>query len=287
MNDTAPNFRKEFILTDEDFLYLSNLANDMAGIKLSEAKRELVYGRVTKRLRALDLDSFKEYCDLLKDNSDDSEEFTHFINAITTNVTSFFRENHHFEYLANDFLPEIIRKNANTNQPRMRIWSAGCSSGMEPYSIAMVLRENIKNIESWDIKILATDLDSNILDVARNGIYSNDKVTELPAQRRNKWFRSGKGENEGTIKICSEIRNMVSYNQLNLTEEWPMRGPFDAIFCRNVTIYFDKETRVKLLDRFAEHLKPEGILFVGHSESLFGLTSRFATIGKTMHKKIS
>lgn len=285
--DDETRLKKEFLFTDKDFNYLSQLANDMAGIKLSEAKRELVYGRLSKRLRKLGLGSFEHYCELLRNKENGDEEFTHFINCITTNVTSFFRENHHFEFLANELIPELTEKNSNASKPRLRIWSAGCSSGKEPYSIAITLREAIANIEKWDVKILATDLDSNILQVARQGVYSEEKLDEIPPQRRKKWFRTGKGVNAGTIKICDEVQNMVTFNQLNLTDEWPLKGIFDVIFCRNVTIYFDKATRIKLLDRFAEHLTPNGYLFVGHSESLFGLTKRFATVGRTIHRKIA
>lgn len=285
--DDETRIKKEFLFTDKDFSYLSQLANDIAGIKLSEAKRELVYGRLSKRLRKLGMNSFDQYCDQLRDKEEGDEEFTNFINCITTNVTSFFRENHHFEFLADELIPELTEKNSNTSQPRLRIWSAGCSSGKEPYSIAITLREAIADIDRWDVKILATDLDSNILEVARQGVYPEEKLDEIPSQRRKEWFRAGKGVNAGTIKICDEVHNMITFNQLNLTGEWPLKGIFDAIFCRNVTIYFDKATRIKLLDRFADHLTPNGYLFVGHSESLFGLTKRFATVGRTIHRKIA
>lgn len=286
MGDVESGYKKEFVFTTEDFLYLSELANKMAGIRLSEAKRELVYGRLSKRIRKLGLKSFKEYCDILRE-SEDNEEFTHFINAITTNVTSFFRENHHFEFIANEFIPEYISKNSHAYQKRLRIWSAGCSSGKEPYSIAMTLRESIQDIDTWDIKILATDLDSNILEIARRGEYPVEKSNELSDSRKKIWFKAGASDNQGAIKVNDELRNMITFNQLNLTGHWPMSGNFDIIFCRNVTIYFDKNTRVRLLDRFADYLTDGGYLFVGHSESLFGLTRRFETVGRTIHRKIA
>jgi chemotaxis protein methyltransferase CheR len=269
--ETSSGYRKEFLFTDKDFTYLSKLAGELAGISLSSGKRELIYGRLAKRLRALDLNNFKEYCALLKDEDAEGckEERTHFINSITTNVTSFFRENHHFEYMADTLLPELIRKKSAQSQPRLRIWSAGCSSGKEPYSIAMVLKECIPDIERWNAKILATDLDSNILEVAKEGVYPKEHIQEI-----------------SSIKVSNEAKELVTYRKLNLTEEWPMKGPFDIIFCRNVTIYFDRDTRVKLLDSFAEYLDDEGHLFVGHSESLFGLTQRFSTVGRTIHRKI-
>lgn len=281
-------YKKEFVFTDKDFSFLSNLAAELAGISLSSAKRELIYGRLAKRLRALELTNFKEYCALLKDRDNEAgkDECTHFINAITTNVTSFFRENHHFEFMAETLLPELIRKKNTESQPRLRIWSAGCSSGKEPYSIAIVLKECIPDIERWDVKILATDLDSNILEVAKEGVYPKEHLKEISIDRRKRWFQVGRGINDNSIKVANEAKDIITYRKLNLTENWPMRGPFDIIFCRNVTIYFDRDTRVKLLDRFAEYLSDDGHLFVGHSESLFGLTQRFSTVGRTIHRKI-
>lgn len=283
---TANNsgYKKEFLFTDKDFSYLSKLAGEIAGISLSSGKRELIYGRLAKRLRILNLNNFKEYCALLKEG--DSDESTHFINAITTNVTAFFRENHHFEFLKDTLIPELIRKKSSESRPRLRIWSAGCSSGKEPYSIAMVLKESIPDLEHWDAKILATDLDSNILEVAEVGVYPKERMEEISLDRRKRWFQIGRGVNEKSIKVVDELKQMVTYRKLNLTEKWPMTGGFDIIFCRNVTIYFDRETRVNLLDRFAENLHDDGCLFVGHSESLFGLTQRFSTVGRTIHRKI-
>ena len=282
--NNSSGYKKEFLFTDKDFSYLSTLAGEIAGISLSSGKRELIYGRLAKRLRVLNLNDFKEYCMLLKEG--ESEEHTHFINAITTNVTAFFRENHHFEFMADTLLPELIRKKSAGSRPRLRIWSAGCSSGKEPYSIAMVLKECIPDLERWDAKILATDLDSNILEVAKSGVYPKERLQEIGLERRKRWFQIGRGVNENSIKIDDDLKQMVTYRKLNLNEDWPMKGDFDIIFCRNVTIYFDRETRIKLLDRFAERLDDDGCLFVGHSESLFGLTQRFSTVGRTIHRKI-
>lgn len=282
--DDEVGYKKEFLFTDKDFSYLSKLAGELAGISMPSGKRELIYGRLVKRLRVLGLKNFEQYCAYLDDNNGD--ERTHFINSITTNVTSFFRENHHFEFLADTLLPELIRKKSTDSKPRLRIWSAGCSSGKEPYSIAMVLRECIPDIDSWDAKILATDLDSNILEVAKTGVYPIEHLNEIALGRRKRWFQMGRGVNEKSIKVTDDIKQMVTYKKLNLTESWPMKGKFDIIFCRNVTIYFDRDTRIKLLDRFAEHLNDGGCLFVGHSETLFGLTQRFNTVGRTIHGKI-
>lgn len=279
------NNKKEFLFTDEDFNYLSQLAAAQAGINLTTDKKELLYGRVAKRLRLLKLDNFKDYCSLLK--QDNNEESSHFINSITTNVTSFFRENHHFEYLADKVIPDIIRERSNTSRPRLRIWSAGCSTGKEPYSIAMVLRENIKDIDRWDVKILATDLDSNVLHTAKEAIYPIIRAEQVSPERKKRWMLEGTGEKSSYIKIKKEIRDLVHFKQLNLTEPWPMHGTFDCIFFRNVAIYFKRPTQIDILNRFADRMEKNGTLFVGHSESLIGLSQRYSNAGQTIHKKIS
>ena len=285
MNQLPNKLEKEFTFTAEDFNFLSELAAKQAGINLTKDKQELVYGRVAKRLRILGINKFSDYCTLLK--QDDSEESTHFINSITTNVTSFFRENHHFEYLANEVIPDIIKKNSTTDHPRLRIWSAGCSTGNEPYSIAMVLRENIKDIDNWDVKILATDLDSNVLQTAAEAVFPIDCTDQVSTERKKQWMLMGTGTKTDSIKIRKEIRKLIHFKQLNLTEPWPINGTFDCIFFRNVAIYFKRETQINILNRFADHLEKNGTLFVGHSESLIGLSQRYKNAGQTIHKKIS
>jgi chemotaxis protein methyltransferase CheR len=276
---------KEFLYTDKDFLFLSQLVTSHAGISLPDGKKQLLYSRLTRRLRELGLSSFAEYCDLLNTNLDD--EFPKFINAITTNVTHFYRENHHFEFLKETILPEIAKKNKIKITPKLRIWSAGCSTGEEAYSIAIIVREIIPDLYRWDAKILATDLDSDVLEKARNGFYTIDKIKDVNKPRMEKWFRLIKNDKEKSVyKINSDLREMIAFRQLNLMDKWPMSGQFDVIFCRNVTIYFDKKTRTDLIDRFADILTPEGYLILGHSESLYGITARFTFLGKNMHKKI-
>ena len=284
MHDLIENSEREFVFTDSDFNYLSELVGTYAGISLTSSKRELVYGRLAKRLRALGIKTFKQYCIQLEEGN--ADEFRHFINAITTNVTSFFRENHHFDFLAKNLLQQLKKKHSASARPRLRIWSAGCSSGEEPYSIAIVLKESIPDIDHWDAKILATDLDSNILEKARQGVYPSDRVEGISSERLKRWFQVGSGQNKDTVRINDEIKRIVTFRQLNLIDNWPMHGPFDAIFCRNVTIYFDRETREELLDKYADFLSSDGCLFVGHSESLFGLTNRFYSMGNTIHRKV-
>ncbi len=279
------NIAKDFVLTDRDFKFLRELAHTHAGINIQPTKRELVYGRISKRLRALNLDSFKEYCALLKEG--ETDEFIHFINAITTNITSFFRESHHFDYLQQTIIPELIKKHGHENRPRLRIWSAGCSTGKEPYSIAMTLKDSAINNNRWDTKILATDLDSNVLDTAREGNYKFDRTKDTLPPRCKRWVNIENQKTGQSISMKPEIKKFITFNQLNLMDEWPMSGQFDVIFCRNVIIYFNKETQMKLINRFADILTEDGYLIAGHSEGLFGLTDKLRLVGKTIHQKIS
>ena len=276
---------KEFLYTDKDFIFLSQLVTSHAGITLPDGKKQLLYSRLTKRLRELGLRSFSEYCDILNSNLDD--EFPKFINAITTNVTHFFREDHHFTFLKEVILPELSKINKTNIKPKLRIWSAGCSTGEEAYSIAIVVRETIHDLHRWDAKILATDLDSDVIEKARKGHYTMDKVKDVNKIRMEKWFRIVKNEKETpSFEMKNNLREIIAFRQLNLMDKWPMSGQFDVIFCRNVTIYFDKKTRTNLIDRFANILTPGGYLILGHSESLYGITTRFTFLGKNMHKKI-
>ena len=280
INET--NFHnKEFPFSDKDFGYIQNLVAGRTGIILSDIKKDMVYSRVVRRIRKLGVKDFKEYCILLK--SGDKNEMQEFINAITTNLTSFFREPHHFEYLKNTLLPGLKEKN---NKHKIRVWSAGCSSGEEPYSIAMILRNYFPQDSGWDIKILATDLDSNMVERASKGVYSEDRVTGIDKSHLKKWLRKGKGDMFGKVKIVNEIRDMVAFKQLNLMHDWPMRNQFDFIFCRNVVIYFNKDTQRELFDRYADILFPGSELFIGHSESLYKVTDRFKSLGKTIYRKI-
>ncbi len=273
---------REFDFTDREFRAIRDLVSAQAGIVLSEAKRDMIYGRLVRRLRALDLDNFGAYCELL-DSQDGAGEMEAFVNAVTTNLTSFFREAHHFEYLAQRLLPSLLQSRAGTR--RLRIWSAGCSTGEEPYSLAMTLRDAIPRIDGWDVKILATDIDTNVLATAAAGVYGEERVRDLPQDRLRRWFRKGKGSCDGKVKVSRELQDMISFRQLNLLGAWPMRGSFDVIFCRNVVIYFDKPTQKKLFERMADQLASDGHLFIGHSESLFKVTDRFRTLGNTIYER--
>jgi chemotaxis protein methyltransferase CheR len=272
---------REFNFTTDHFNRLRSLVGQHTGISISDAKQELVYSRLSRRLRQLNMDSFEAYCGMLE--AGDASEVPQFINAITTNLTAFFREGHHFEILSDKVIPEIIDRNYKTRQ--IRIWSAGCSTGEEPYSIAIVVRELLANARGWDAKILATDIDSGVLETAQNGIYAEERISGLSRERLQSSFRKGAGANLGLVKIAPELQRMVVFRQLNLMDAWPMRGVFDIIFCRNVVIYFSKERQKILFDRFANILKESGFLFIGHSESLHEICPRFSLIGKTAYSR--
>lgn len=271
---------KEFELRQSDFDRIKNQIFDLTGISLSDAKKDMVYSRLSRRIRDLSLTNFKQYCDLVE--QDDSPELVNFINAITTNLTSFFREEHHFKFLVESALPDIMRRNKDTR--RIRIWSAGCSTGEEAYSIGIALKETLPRKHSWDIKILATDLDTEVLAKAQKGVYDLDRINGLAASRQQKWFSRGTGSRSGLVKVVDEIKSLISFKQLNLMAEWPMKGPFDIIFCRNVVIYFDKPTQKVLFKRYSDLLEKNRYLFVGHSESLLKVSTEFKLIGNTIYQ---
>lgn len=272
---------REFDFTQRDFDFLRKISNQHTGIVVSDDKYDMFYSRLAKRVRHLRLGDFREYCEYLDRNR--GEEFDHFINAITTNLTSFFRENHHFQFLKNDVLKKLEQSNAG--QRRIRIWSAGCSTGEEPYSIAMTVAESGLRERGWDIRILATDIDSNVLDTAAQGVYRDEKVGDLPKSVLRKWFRQGSGSKQGYVRVVPELRQMISFKQLNLMEDWPHKGPLDVIFCRNVLIYFDSATKHKLVNRYADMLAVGGHLCIGHSESLKEVPANLDFIGHTTYRR--
>ena len=272
---------KEFPFTDEDFCFIQDLVADRTGIVLSNIKRTMVYSRISRRIRQCGVSDFAEYCNLLK--AGDESELVSFTNAITTNLTSFFREPHHFEYLVKTVLPEIER---NKKNKRLRIWSAGCSSGEEPYSIAMTVMDYFKNKPDWDIKILASDLDHDMVEHASKGVYKEELVTGLDKKHLRNYVKKGKGKTAGMVKMDQQLIDMITFKQLNLLNEWPFKGPFDFMFCRNVVIYFNKETQKELFDRYAELLTDSAPLFIGHSESLFKVTEKFKSMGQTIYRKV-
>ena len=269
---------REFNFTVENFNFLRQMSNAHSGIQVPDERFDMFYSRLVKRVRKLGLNNFSEYCDYLVNNH--ADEFTNFINAITTNLTSFFREKHHFDYLRDVVIPDLLIRNAATKQ--IRIWSAGCSTGEEPYSLAMTLLENVP--ANWDIRILATDLDTQVLQFAADGVYPEDRVAELPIEILKRWFMKGKFSSEN-VRVKTELQAIIQFKYLNLMEEWPMKTPFDVIFCRNVLIYFNRETKSRLAKRYAQLLVSKSWLFIGHSESLNHLTSEFELVATTSYMK--
>lgn len=280
-NNYVPTENREFPMSDANFQRLCDLAHDYTGIVLGPHKRDMIYGRLSRRIRALKLTKFDDYCALLE--ADSSPELSSFINSITTNLTAFFRERHHFDYLQGTVLPALKEKNKHTR--KIRIWSAGCSTGEEPYSLSIVLNEFF-DVRSWDVKILATDLDSNVLEHARLGVYDIERIQTIDDVRRKKWFLKDPSKAD-VVKVKPELQSLISFKRLNLLESWPMKGPFDIIFCRNVVIYFNKDTQRVLFGRYADILQSRGNLFIGHSETLHRVSDRFESLGKTMYQKLN
>ena len=269
---------KSFDFSDADFRRLKKMIFDYAGISLNDNKKPMAYSRLTKRLRQLGLTNFREYLDFVE--ASDSVEHVRFINALTTNLTYFFREAHHFTILA-----EHLQK-LHDNKP-LTVWSAACSTGEEPYSIAMAAIEAFGS-EAPPIRIIASDLDTDALAAAKLGVYAADKVASLSPQRLKRFFLKGAGDQAGFVRIRPQVQRMVEFRQINLHEEaWGMESaaPLAAIFCRNVMIYFNKETQTKILDRFAPLLRRDGLLFAGHSENFFyNGRETFRIRGKTVYE---
>lgn len=257
-------------ISNEQFEEISGLVKKLAGINLHDGKKELVKARLAKRMRQLKLRNLNEYISFMR-NDHTGRELISMLDALSTNLTFFFRESQHFHYLRDKVLPQIIQRRSS----KIRIWSAGCSSGEEPYSIAMLLNENIQNINKWNIKILATDLSTRVLDKAISGEYGEQRFKETPKILVSKYFDLVQPKPSKVYQAKPSIKDLIHFARLNLMESWPMKGPFDVIFCRNVMIYFDKPTQTKLINRYYDLLAEGGMLFLGHSESLTGTQHKF------------
>lgn len=266
--------------TDADFTAIARRAQADFGLHLPDTKKDLVYSRLSKRLRQLGLRDFRTYCALLE-GPDAAEERTHMLSALTTNVTHFFREGHHFKALRETVLPPLIR--AAREKRRVRLWSAGCSAGQEPYSLAFTILDLCPEAGRLDLRILATDVDPQILAQAEAGVYPAEELNSLPESARRMT-----GPAAGGFAISEKVRELVRFGELNLMHDWPMRGMFDIIFCRNVAIYFDKPTQARLWHRFAGLIPPGGHLFIGHSERVAGAAeTAFRSIGVTAYERLS
>jgi chemotaxis protein methyltransferase CheR len=272
------------LIETAEFEFLRGLAHRHAGIVLADHKRSMVHRRVSRRVSALGLGSFIEYCDFLK-GPDGGHELQPLINALTTNKTEFFRENHHFDHLVGSAIPSLLGANRSDSNRRFRIWSAGCSLGHEPYSISISLHNNTPDLLRGNTRILATDIDTDVLERARSGRYREEDLESVPSNYRASYF-SRDTDAAGFFRVSPSVAAQIAFKQLNLHDQWPMNGPFDVIFCRNVIIYFDKPTQTRLIDRFAEILRPDGFLYLGHSESLYRVSERFRPVGQSIYQKI-
>jgi len=268
------NNEREFNYSDADFEKIRRVIYQMAGISLSDSKKQLVYSRLARRLRALKLPDFSAYLNYMNESEEEQEEF---INALTTNLTAFFREPHHFEILANH------ANKLKTQKRRLRIWCSASSTGEEPYSIAMTMAE-VYGTYDPPVDIIASDIDSNVLREASSGIYSLQRLESLSLERKKQFFQRGKGSNSGKARVVEALRDLISFQKINLQEEhWAVQGPFDVIFCRNVMIYFDKATQLKLLERMVKLLRPDGLYIAGHSESFSQAAHLVKLVGKTTY----
>lgn len=273
---------QEYAFSDADFAMIAEMANRKYGLYLQESKKALVYSRLARRLRALSMESFKDYCALLENPECEAEQ-SHLLSALTTNVTHFFRERHHFDQLRTEILPRLAEK-ARAGQS-VRLWSSACSAGQEAYCMAAMVIETIKDAKSLDIRVLATDVDPVVIEKGRAGLYALDQLDAIPAEFREVMVETTKDAVE-CFKMRAELRQMVSFAQLNLIGDWPMKRHFDVIFCRNAAIYFDKQTQARLWQRFSQILAPQGYLMIGHSERLSGDAAQFfRSSGITSYQK--
>lgn len=269
-------------LTTSQFTLISNVVKRRCGINLHDGKRAFVQARLHKRVRALGLDGFGPYVELLRLDAGGAE-MAAMLDALSTNLTYFFREPRHFEILRNTVIPQILARHAQDH--RIRMWSAGCSSGEEPYSMAMTVKEAVNDWAGWDIGILATDLSLRMLKLAREGMYQLQQLEQTPLRLVQENFTVIPDGPQRYYRIEQPLRRMVHFARLNLMDSWPMKGPFDVIFCRNVMIYFDKPTQHQLVERLQKLLAPDGVLFIGHSESLAGVPHHLSYLEPTVYQK--
>ncbi|MGD2094009.1 MAG: protein-glutamate O-methyltransferase [Phycisphaerales bacterium] len=277
---------KFFNLSEKDFQQISKLVYEHCGINLNDDKKELVRARLSKRLRQGQFKTFQDYMKhVLADKT--GKEFSILVDSLSTNVTSFFREKQHFEFLQKQFLPSLMERKEQTHQFKIRAWSAGCSSGEEPYSIAITLLDAVHGHGRWDVKVLGTDISTKILETAREGVYEKKRVDPVSPMQRQKYLLSSVQEKQKVFEVGKIVRDVVIFKYLNLMGEWPINpsGGIDFIFCRNVMIYFDKPTQERLVNRFWNVLAPGGILFTGHSESLTGIQHKFKYVQPTIYAK--
>jgi len=273
-------------LTDRDFLKLSGLIHSQCGIKMPPSKKTMLEARLRKRLRALGMHSFSEYCAYLFSPAGVENELPRMINAVTTNKTDFFREPLHFQYLHDAALPDVLGRKGERGR-RVMVWSAGCSTGEEPYTLAMVLNEFAEKKTPFAYLILATDICTDVLEKAETGIYEEERVGPVPPELRKKYFMRSRDRTKRLVRIVPELRAVVRFRRLNFMDtDFGLREPVDIIFCRNVIIYFDRQTQERLINRLAGHLAAGGYLFMGHSETLHGMDTPLLQVAPTIYRKV-
>lgn len=274
------------VMSNRDFSRLSEVIYHECGIKMSEAKKVMLEARLRRRLRELCMKSFAEYCDYLLSPKGIENELFQMINEVTTNKTDFFREPRHFEYLVNSVLPQLLRMTDAGTRRNLNIWSAGCSTGEEPYTLAMVMSEAVLRYPGLTFMILATDISTKVLEKAVRAVYEMERVETVPQEMKKKYLLRSKNKDSDLVRMSPRLRSLVKFRRLNFMEgDFGMREPMDIIFCRNVIIYFDRQTQAKLINRFCEHLVPGGYLFMGHSETLNGLNVPLVSVGSTIYRK--
>ncbi len=277
----------EASLSKQDFLNLSSFIYSNLGIKMPEKKSTMLVGRLNKRLRALGLANFKEYCNFLFSPEGLEEELVHLINAVTTNKTDFFREPGHFSYLTQKALPELQGLRRLEPRWKLKVWSAGCSTGEEPYTLAMVLADIQAGQQNFDYEILATDISTKVLDIARRAVYPTERIQPIEPIFRKKFLLKGRNRQNPQVRIVPELRKKIRFGRLNfMDDDFGLPEKVDIIFCRNVIIYFDKQTQEKLMLKFCRYLNEGGYLFLGHSESLHGYTTPLVQVAPTIYRKL-
>jgi chemotaxis protein methyltransferase CheR len=271
-------------MSSREFASLSRFIYEQCGIKMPEAKKTMLEGRLQKRLRALGMKNFSQYVDYLFHPAGNNDELVQMIDHVTTNKTDFFREPDHFEYLQKKVLPEWFEKYGTR---RLMVWSAGCSTGQEPYTLAMVLNEFAGERPGFDFQILATDISTRVLEQAKRAVYSEDLTAPMPSVLKSKYLLRSKDRRSGLVRIAPELRARVKFRRLNFLDgDFGLREPLDIIFCRNVIIYFDRPTQSRLLQRFYGHMRTGAYIFMGHSETLSGLDVPLVSVAPTVYRKI-
>jgi chemotaxis protein methyltransferase CheR len=273
-------------LTPSEFEAFSALIYENAGIYLKSEKKELLNARLSKRLRACQIGSFSQYLEYINDPAQKNGEFIHFLDAVATNFTSFFREISHFNYLVSTAMPQLFKDAGGASSAALKMWSSASSSGEEPYTLAMVVDDFLRKNIGAKATILATDISTKVLHKAVNGVYQMDQISKVPNDFLKLYFQKGRGDSSGKVRIKAHLRNMVNFKRFNLMHDFPWQGEMSVIFCRNVMIYFDKETQQNLVRKFHKCLRPGGYLFIGHSESIASIEHDFKQVEATTYRKL-